>query len=137
MQAVNFQLSATRYLVVGEDELDLHNDFALVSVEFNALQQSVALSWRRREEESDSRSLPRLVSLRCEGVTAFSATLGDSSLPFGEALCLSSIGYYSTEVPEQFWIEEMPEDRWGWSFQFQSGGEFRVSGSKAYATAEP
>ena len=137
MRAVNFRLSATRYLTVGVNELDLHNDFEFESLAFSPIEHKVTLTWRRCEHDTEASGLPTVVRLRCEGVANFAAEPGDSSLPPDEALCLSSIGYCSAKEPEQFWVEGEPDPSWAWSFQFQSGAEFRVSGAEAYATIEP
>jgi hypothetical protein len=137
MRAVNFRLSATRYLTVGASELDLHNDFEFESLTFNPIDLTVTLLWRRCGQASASSALPTQVRLRCEGVATFAAKPGSASLPSSDARCLSSIGYCSAEEPEQFWVEGAPEHSWVWSFQFQSGAEFRVSGAEVYATIEP
>lgn len=137
MRAVNFRLSATRYLLVGKHDIDLHNDFEFVSVTHDVVQQMVMLLWRRCEQSNETHGLPKLVSLRCEGVAAFSVEPSAPSMPSSEARCLSSIGYCSAEEPSQFWVEEAPQPQWAWSFQFQSGSQFRITGSEAYATIEP
>ena len=137
MQAANFKLTAARYLAINTTELDLHNDYEFVSLKFDVSNQVVELIWCRCASSGKLRNLPQSVSLRCEGVTFFLASPADQSLPISESLCLSSIGYQSNEIAGQFWVEEEPDDQWAWSIQFQSGAQFQIRGSQAYAKIEP
>ncbi|PJI99441.1 hypothetical protein CLU85_4285 [Acidovorax sp. 69] len=133
MQASNFLLQSGIYLVAGNAQLDLHNDYDFVSVEFNVAVQAVDLRWQRSSSTRVSKDLPLCVSLKFEDVTHFEAIPGDPSFPKSESLCLSSFGYCTNDEwgKSQFWVEKEPEQDWGWSFQFQSKQEFRIRGAKA------
>lgn len=47
MQASNFLLQSSIYLVVGDARLDLHNDYDFVAVEYNVASQTVKMAWQR------------------------------------------------------------------------------------------
>lgn len=133
MQASNFLLQSGIYLVVGNAQLDLHNDYDFISVEYNVTVQTVNLRWQRSSSAWVAKDLPLCVSLKFEDVTHFEAIPGDPSFPKTESLCLSSFGYCTTEEwgATQFWVEQKPEQDWAWSFQFQSKQEFRIRGAQA------
>lgn len=133
MRASNFRLRASIYLIIGDLELDMHNDYDFTSVQYDIAKQQVTFTWLRSYEKWVDLSLPTTVKLICEGVTMFSSTPGDTSLPKSESSCLNSFGYQTDESwgQGQFWVDVEPEEHWAWSVQLQSNQEFLVLGEVA------
>lgn len=133
MQASNFLMKSGIYLLAGGAQLDLHNDYDFLSVEYNVAVQTVNLRWQRSSGAWIAKDLPLSVRLKFEEVTHFEVIPGDASFPKSESLCLSSFGYCTNEEwgKTQFWVEQAPEQDWAWSFQFQSKQEFRIRGAQA------
>jgi hypothetical protein len=138
MQASNFLLQSSIYLVVGDARLDLHNDYDFVAVEYNVASQTVKLAWQRASGAWVAGNPPLRLTLEFAEVTYFESIPGDFSLPKSESFCLSSFGYCTDEDwgKSQFWVERVPEPDWAWSFQFQSKQEFRIRGAHASIKVE-
>lgn len=139
MLASNFALYSSIYLVVGDVQLDLHNDYDFMGVDHHVASQTVKFAWQRASGAWVANTLPRIVVMECTGVTMFESIPGDSSLPQSESRCLSSFGYHTDEDwgEEQFWVDQAPDPTWAWSFEFQSKQEFRIRGERASVKVDP
>jgi hypothetical protein len=138
MRASNFFFESGTYLVVGDLELDLHNDYDFTSLNYDVALQSIKLVWLRGQGHWVKSSLPSRVTIECICVTQFESIPGKSSLPQSESLCLGSFGYCTSEEwgQGQFWVDGAPDPEWAWSFEFQSAQEFRIRGASASVAVE-
>lgn len=139
MRATNFKWYAARFIVVDYVEYDLHNSFDFYCVSYNVQTRTAELQWERGSSQWISPNLPKNITLNLRGVSEFTWAPRDPKIPFTEDDCLGSFGYNCDEdwADGQFWTDEEPDQKWRWSFEFQSGAELQLAGDTADVVIKP
>ena len=139
MISENFSWSESIYLKYDSVEYDLHNDFDFLEVNYIIETQTVRLKWKKGTGNWVNQNLPRFIVLSILNVSHFEFKPRDPKMPFTEDDCLESFGFISNDEwrDGQFWIDNIPEENWLWSFAFQSGAEIIVGAKSAVVQIEP
>ena len=81
--------------------LDLHNNYDLLSIEYNIEQRFITIIWQRSYERWVPPNIPETLRLLFKDVSLFKCRERDKDLPYTEDSCLSFIGLLS----ENMWKE--------------------------------
>jgi hypothetical protein len=132
----DFTFKGGIYLIQGDHELDLHNNFDFVEVRYSVRDRTASLSWIGGSNGSTTVENPVSARVDFFEVSAFRFMPRDPELPFTEDACLNSAGYWIDEewcdgvmIPES---EPSPE--WFTAFEFMSGAIIALKASRATAT---
>lgn len=127
-------------LVQPPHELDLHNDFAFLGLEYSIEQRTAVLRWRRREGTWVRPTLPASASITFQDVHELRILPRDPEMPFTEDDCVSDIGYWTDEEWASGVVLESPTQapppHWLTAIEFQSGAVIAVQAGAARATIE-
>jgi hypothetical protein len=132
----NFTFKLGIYLVQGDREFDLHNNFDFLEVHYSAAERSAFLSWARCDREGVSSRNPALLRLDFFEVSEFRFMPRDPEIPFTEDDCLRSAGYWVDEE----WCDGVaipasdPGPEWFNAFEFMSGAIIALKAARATAT---
>ncbi|MCO7188531.1 MULTISPECIES: hypothetical protein [unclassified Pseudoalteromonas] len=131
----DFDIDAGILFVQEENELDLHNDFNFIGLNYSIEHRTVTLEWRRLEEEWVSEAVPKSLRIVLAEVEEFRFIPRDSEMPFSEDDCISSIGYWVDEEWAQGVVvldgSNPPEPEWPLAVEFMSGAVVVVQASRA------
>ena len=125
------------YLVQSKHELDLHNNFDFLGLNYSVENRILLLYWRRSGGEWVASGTPELVNVEFREVSEFRFMSRDSELPFTDDDCVNSFGYWVDED----WAEgvimvepgQIPEPSWLAAIDFMSGAVIAVQASSTHA----
>ena len=108
-----FKIKDSIYLISGDYELDLHNDYNFTGVDYSVAEHKVTLSWVRGDGDWIAQTAPAAVALEFRGVSHYQFLPRDPEKPFTEDDCLSSAGYWTDDDWRDgvFTTEEDPEQK--------------------------
>ena len=140
----HFTLKNSIYLVADGVELDLHNDYNFVGLDYSIEKRVLILRWVRNPGEWVAHDSPAEVELEYREVQRFEFRPRDLEMPFTEDDCLSDAGYCcdagwptsvsnGCEATGVFSTDAASEDGWLRAFQFQSGSVIVVLADQANA----
>jgi hypothetical protein len=133
----DFTITGGIYLAQSPYELDLHNNFDFLGVDYSVENRTATLRWRRTRGEWVAAEAPEFLTVSFGEVSEFRFTPRDPQLPFTEDDCLNSFGYWTDED----WVdgiivvenEKEPEAHWLTAVEFMSGAMILVQASYANA----
>jgi hypothetical protein len=139
----HFTIKKSIYLVAGGEELDLHNNYDFVGLDYSIANRVLVLRWLRSSGDWVSLDAPSEVKLEYRDVARFEFRPRDPEMPFTEDDCLWSAGYWreagcpdgiaSGSDSGVFFTDAEPEEGWFRSFQFHSGAIVLVGAGEAHA----
>ena len=94
----NFKIREGIYLVHGKNELDLHNNFDFLGLDYSVENRTLLLRWQRSPSEWVPSGTPSAVTIEFREVSEFRFQPRDAAKPFTEDDCLSSFGYWTDEA---------------------------------------
>jgi len=134
----NFEIKAGIYLSQPPYELDLHNNFNFLGIEYSVEGRTLLLHWRRSQGDWVASDTPAFVTVEFREVSEFRFLPRDEALPFTEDDCVSQWGYWTDEEWANGVIvlgpTQAPNPRWLTGIHFMSGATIAVRGSSAHAT---
>lgn len=138
MQASNFNVDASIYLIVNGVTLDMHNCYDFCSYTHDVTNREVTLAWSKSKTHGKPLE-PTDITIVFSSVDYLRVEPRDASIPFTEDDCLSGIGYDCDEAwaDGMFWTDGPPEKNWRWCFEFQSSASINVRGQSVRATTKP
>jgi hypothetical protein len=133
----DFTITDGIYLCQPPHELDLHNDFDFLGVDYSVEARAAALRWRRANREGVPPAMPQSLTVTFHDVSEFRFTPRDPELPFSEDDCMNAFGYWADED----WVKGIilvpdgkePDPRWLTAVEFMSGAVILVQASSANA----
>jgi len=125
------------YLVQDEHELDLHNNFDFVGLNYSIENQVLLLKWRRSKGDWVNKNTPASLNIEFREVSEFRFSPRDTKIPFTEDGCINSFGYWVDEE----WAEgvvmvepnQTPDHDWLTAIDFMSGAVIAVQASSTHA----
>jgi len=134
MQA-NFKLQNEIYLAFDGLELDLHNIYSFVGLEYSIENRAAKLIWLRGSGEYIKETLPKKVEVNFAGVSILEFSPRDPEMPFSEDDCLDRAGY----LLDGEWCEEevIPDPNWKTAFEFHSGAIIAIKAEIGTASIHP
>ena len=136
----NFQINQGIYLVQPPHELDLHNNFNFLGLDYSVEHRTLLLRWRRSQGEWVASGTPASASIEFQEVSEFRFQPRDSPQPFTEDDCVSTFGYWTDEdwatgviAPEP---SQTPDPKWLTAIHFMSGAIIAVQAASAHARIE-
>jgi hypothetical protein len=136
----DFEITQGIYLVQSPHELDLHNNFDFLGLDYSVELRTLLLHWRRSRGEWVASSTPASVTIEFREVSEFRFQPRDSAQPFTEDDCVSSFGYWTDED----WADgviiadpsQTPDPKWLTAIDFMSGAVIAVQAASAHARIE-
>ena len=136
----NYEIVEGIYLVQGEDELDLHNNFDFVGFDYSIAERKLELNWIRSDGDWVSCDMPQSIRITFRHVSEFRFTPREQGIPFAEDNCINSIGYWVDEDWAEGVIIAEPnqkvEPQWLAAVDFMSGAVLAVQAESADATVK-
>ena len=136
----NYEIVEGIYLVQGEDELDLHNNFDFVGFDYSIAERKLELNWIRSDGDWVSRDMPQSVRITFRQVSEFRFMPREQGVPFTEDNCINSMGYWVDEDWAEGVIMAEPnqkvEPQWLTAIDFMSGAVLAVQAESADATVK-
>ncbi len=136
----NFEINQGIYLVQPPYELDLHNNFDFVGLDYSVEKRLLLLRWRRSPEEWVPPGTVASVSVEFRDVSEFRFLPRDAKLPFTEDDCVGTFGYWTDEEWAGGVIEADPaqpvDPKWLTAISFMSGAVLAVQAASAHARIE-
>lgn len=136
----DFEILHGIYLVQPPHELDLHNCFDFIGVDYSVEQRTLLLRWRRSNHEWVADGAPASVSIEFREVSEFRFHPRDAAMPFTEDDCIHTFGYWTDEEWARgvFDLEkiQVPDPKWLTGISFMSGAVIAVQASSAHARIE-
>ncbi|MGI1677657.1 MAG: hypothetical protein K6L75_02920 [Cellvibrionaceae bacterium] len=133
----NYEIVEGIYLVQGENELDLHNNFNFTGFDYSITERKLEVYWVRSEGDWVSRTTPRSVKLTFSQVSELRFMPREQGIPFSEDDCINSIGYWVDEDWAEGVIMAEPnqeiEPQWLTAIDFMSGAVLAVQAERADA----
>jgi hypothetical protein len=131
----DFEMVDGIYIVQGSYQLDLHNNFAFLEVQYSVADRSASLHWRRRPDDWVPANTPEMLSITFAEVKEFRFMGRDPEMPLTEDDCLSTLGYLTDEPWSQGRVLEAadPQPHWLTAFAFQSGAVIALRADRANA----
>ena len=141
--AEHFTLKNSIYLVAGGKELDLHNNYDFVGLDYSIANRILVLRWLRSPGDWVSLDSPCEVELEYRDVARFEFRPRDPEMPFTEDDCLWDAGYWreagwpdgvsSVSDSSVFSTDAEPEKDWLRAFLFHSGAMVLIGADEAHA----
>ncbi len=133
----DFEIVDGIYLVQSSHELDLHNDFNFLELNYSVENRTLSLSWRRSDGEWVAPGTPESVTVEFREVREFRFIPRNEKLPFTEDDCINSFGY----LVDEDWAEgvvitepgQSPDPTWMTAIDFMSGAVIAVQATSAQA----
>ncbi len=118
-------------------ELDLHNNYDFVSLNYSVKNRALLMCWRRSNGYRVASGIPDSLNIEFREVSEFMVVPRDPDLPFSEDDCVNTFGYWVDED----WAEgvisvepgQSPEPSWLTAIEFMSGAVVAVQASFAHA----
>jgi hypothetical protein len=133
----DFEITQGIYLVKPPHELDLHNCFEFLGLDYSVEHRTLLLRWRRSGGEWVASDTPAAVTIEFREVSEFRFQPRDAALPFTEDDCVSSFGCWRDED----WTDgvivaepsQSPDPKWLTAVDFMSGAVIAVQAASAHA----
>ena len=133
----NFAITGGIYLSQPPYELDLHNNFDFLGVDYSVEARTATLRWRRAIGDWVGAETPESVTVTFGEVRYFRFNPRDAEVPFTEDDCLNAFGYWTDEN----WVDgiiviadgKQPEAHWFTAVEFMSGAVILLQASYANA----
>lgn len=133
----DFEIAGGIYLVHSKHELDLHNNFDFLGLNYSVEKRTLLLNWRRTDGDWVASDTPEIVNVEFREVSEFRFMPRDAQLPFTEDDCINTFGYWVDED----WAEgviivepgQSPEPSWLTAIEFMSGATIAIQASSAHA----
>ena len=93
----DFEIKDGIYLSQPPHELDLHNNFDFLSIDYAVERRTLLLRWRRSRGDWVASGTPASVAVEFREVSEFRFLPRDAELPFTEDDCVSTWGYWTDE----------------------------------------
>lgn len=136
----NFEIHLGITLVQPPHEIDLHNLYGFMGLQYSVADRTLLLRWRKLQSEGTPAAAPATVSIEFRDVTEFRFTPRDPRMPFTEDDCVSTFGYWTDENWANGVImcdpHQTPDPRWLTAISFMSGAMIAVQAGSAHATIE-
>lgn len=133
----NFEIVDGIYLVQGDHELDLHNNFGFKNLDYSVEQRRLVLNWQRSKGDWVSSDSPKTITVEFKEVSEFRFMPRDSEMPFTEDDCINSFGYWVDEEWAEGVIMVEPnqkaEPQWLTAIDFMSGAVLAVQAKSGNA----
>lgn len=133
----DFTISNGVYLVQPPYDLDLHNNFDFIGLNYSIENRMLMLNWRRSEGNWIASTTPASVTIEFQEVSEFRYYPRDAALPLTEDDCIESIGYFTDEE----WADgvmvlgpgQQPDPHWLTAVSFMSGALLAVQAASGHA----
>ena len=126
----DFKIVDGIYLVQSSYELDLHNNFNFIELNYSVENRALFLRWRRSEGEWVASETPESVSIEFREVSEFRFMPREAKNSFTEDDCMNSFGYWVGEdwADGVVMVEpnQKPEPNWLTGIDFMSGAVILV-----------
>lgn len=133
----NFAITAGIYLSQPPHEVDLHNNFDFLGVDYSVETRTLVLRWRRAKGEWVPASAPQSLAVSFTEVSEYRFMPRDASLPFSEDDCMNAFGYWTDEDWADGVIliegDKEPDPQWLTAVEFMSGAVIAVQAASAEA----
>ena len=131
----NFKLKDEIYLVFDGLQLDLHNIYDFIGLEYLIENRTAKLIWKRGHGECIEETLPMKIEICFKNVSFLEFRPRDPEMPFSEDDCLDRAGY----LLDGEWCEEevIPDPNWKIAFEFQSGAIIAIKAEIGTASVNP
>lgn len=133
----NFKVVDGIYLVLEGYELDLHNNFDFINLDYSVEHRKLVLNWQRSNGDWASIDTPKALAIEFKEVSEFRFMPRDSEMPFTEDDCINSLGYWVDEDWAKGVIMVEPnqaaEPHWLTAIAFMSGAVLAVQAENASA----
>lgn len=134
----NFEILNGIYLLQNDYELDLHNDFDFVDLQYSVKERRLYLSWHRSKGDWVGTNTPSALTIEFLQTSEFRFMPRDAEIPFSDDSCLNSFGYWVDEDWAEGVITVEPsqkaEPHWLTAIDFMSGAVLAVQAVSANAT---
>lgn len=125
------------YLVQDGYELDLHNNFDFVRLEYSLVERKLLLLWKRSNGNWVNSNTPKTLTIEFTEVGEFRFMPRDPEIPFTEDDCLDSFGYWVDED----WANgvvlvgptQEPDPKWLTAIAFMSGAVLAIQAESSNA----
>ena len=133
----DFEIVDGIYLVQSPYELDLHNNFDFLGLNYSVEARTLLLSWRRSHGDWVAPGTPESVNVEFREVSEFRFSPRDAEFPYTEDDCVDSFGYWVDED----WADgviiaedsQSPDPTWLTAIDFMSGAVIVVQAISAHA----
>jgi len=133
----DFSITGGIYLSQPPYEVDLHNNFDFVGIDYSIQSRTVALRWERGIREGIPADTPASLTITFREVSEFRFHPRDKAIPFTEDDCMNVFGYWTDEDWSDGVIliepEKQPDPTWSTAIEFMSGAVLVVQASSASA----
>lgn len=136
----DFEISQGIHLVQPPHELDLHNHYNFLGVEYSVEHRTLSLRWRRLGDDPVASGRPSGVTIEFREVSELRFQPRDAAMPFTEDRCIRSFGYWTDEewADGVFEIDpaQGPDPGWLTAISFMSGAVIAFQASSGHARIE-
>ena len=126
----DFEITLGIYLCQAQHELDLHNHFDFLGVDYSVETRKVVLHWRRGRGEGVPPGTPQSLMVSFGEVSEFRFMPRDADLPFSEDDCINTFGYWTDEDWADGVVlvarDKEPDPQWLTAVEFMSGAVIAV-----------
>ncbi len=133
----DFDITDGIYLSQAPHELDLHNNFDFLGVDYSVETRKVELRWRRVKKHGVPAGTPQSLVVSFGEVSEFRFMPRDADQPFSEDDCMTTFGYWTDEDWAEGVIviasDKEPDPQWLTAVEFMSGAVIAVRASFANA----
>lgn len=88
----NFEIVDGIYLVQGDHELDLHNNFDFKKFDYSVEERKLVLNWLSSEGDWVNSNTPKAVIIEFSEVSEFPFMPREPEIPYTEDDCITSFG---------------------------------------------
>lgn len=136
----SYEIISGIYLVQDGYELDLHNNFDFVRLDYSLVERRLLLLWKRSNGNWVSSNTPKTLTIEFTQVSEFRFMPRDPEIPFTEDDCLDSFGYWVDED----WANgvvlvgpaQEPDPKWLTAIEFMSGAVLAVQAESSNAAMQ-
>src|SRR6185312_2791547 len=136
----DFEIKHGIYLVQSPHELNLHDDFDFLCLDYSVEHRTLHLRWRRSGAAWVTPGIPASVMIEFREVSEFRFRPRDSARPFTEDDCVDAFGFWTDED----WASgvtivepsQTPDPKWLTAIAFMSGAVLAVQATSAHARIE-
>ncbi|WMW80069.1 hypothetical protein RF679_15655 [Undibacterium cyanobacteriorum] len=131
----DFEIVGGIYLVQGSYELDLHNNFRFMKLDYSVAERRLVLNWQRSKGDWVKSDTPAALTIEFKEVSEFRFMPRDPEIPFTEDDCINSFGYWVDEDWAEGVIivepDQKAEPQWLSAIDFMSGAVLAVQAVSA------
>lgn len=97
MKLINFVLKDQIYLVQGDLELDLHNDYDFIEYKYDVVRRNAILKWKKTKGDWVVKGIPGYIKIEISEIFYFSVTPRSPEVPYTEDVCLDDVSFETDE----------------------------------------